>query len=158
MSVPATVTSYLDSQGVQYELIAHEYTSDSMNTARSAHVPGNQLAKCVLLEDRDGYLMAVIPATHRIDLQAVRRRFDRSLCLATEPELPNIFRDCEPGAIPPLGGAYGIEAIVDESLIGLDDIYFEAGDHRDVVHVSGDDFIRLMAEIPRGQFSHPGPG
>ena len=155
MTVSATVQSYLGSQGVHYELIAHDRTGDSMHTAQAAHIPGRQFAKCVLLEDPEGYLMAVVPATHRVDLGVLHRCFGRPLGLATEEELPDLFIDCEPGAIPPLGEAYGIDAIVDESLIGLDDVYFEAGDHRDVVHISGSDFVKLLADAPQGRFSYP---
>ena len=98
-----------------------------------------------MLEDSQGYLMAVLPATHKVGLGAVRRHLNRMLGLAPGQELAGLFKDCEPGAIPPLGEAYGIETIVDESLIGSQDIYFEAGDHLALVHVTGNDFLRLMA-------------
>jgi Ala-tRNA(Pro) deacylase len=129
----------------QYELITHERTRDSTHSAQAAHIPGNQLAKCAMLEDSQGYLMAVLPATHKVGLGAVRRHLNRMLGLAPGQELAGLFKDCEPGAIPPLGEAYGIETIVDESLIGSQDIYFEAGDHLALVHVTGNDFLRLMA-------------
>ena len=56
----------------------------------------------------------------------------------------NIFYDCELGAIPPLAGAYGIPALVDRSLLQEREIYFEGGDHEDLVHVSRKEFLRLM--------------
>jgi len=59
-----------------------------------------------------------------------------------------------PGAVPPLGQAFGIETIVDESLFDRDEIYFECGDHCRVVHVTGRDFQKLMADASRGRFSH----
>lgn len=154
MTVPTSVESYLVRQSVRYDVIPHVHTSDSSHTAQAARVPGDSLAKSVLLEDGGGYLMAVIPSTHRLDLGTVRRFLKRDLGLATERELCSLFGDCEPGAVPPLGQAFGIEAIVDESLFGRDDIYFEAGDHRGVVHVSGGDFEKLMVGMPRGRLSH----
>jgi len=42
----------------------------------------------------------------------------------------------------------------DDSLQGKPDIYFEGGDHRTVVHISGDDFSRLMATANHARFSH----
>ena len=154
MTIPSTVASYLDESRVRYEAIAHAHTADSSHTAEAAHVPGDQFAKCVVLEDDAGYLMAVIPATHRLDLGAVRRHCNRMLGLATEPELARLFVGCETGAAPPLGGAFGIASIIDESLLEREDIYFESGDHCVVVHVSGHDFERLTASAPRGRFSH----
>jgi Ala-tRNA(Pro) deacylase len=154
MTIAGSVQNYLRFEGVQYELITHERTRDSTHSAHAAHIPGDQLAKCVMLEDSQGYLMAVLPATHKVDLGAVRRHLNRMLGLATSDGLAGLFKDCEPGAIPPLGEAYGIETIVDESLIGSQDIYFEAGDHVALVRVTGNDFLRLMAGAPRGEISH----
>jgi len=111
------------------------------------------LVKCVLLEDDNGYLMAVIPATHKVDLGAVHRELNRELGLATERELAELFRDCEPGAIPPLGKAYGIDMVVDRSLVDTPDVYFEAGDHRSLIHVSGGDFLKLVADSPQRSIS-----
>lgn len=154
MTIAASVQNYLSREGVQYEMITHEHTRDSNHSAQAAHIPGDQLAKCVMLEDSQGYLMAVLPATHKVDLGAVHRQLNRKFGLATDRELTELFKDCEPGAIPPLGQAYGIETILDESLIGTPDIYFEAGDHVALVHLTGKDFLRLMANAPRGEISH----
>jgi Ala-tRNA(Pro) deacylase len=154
MSIAASVETYLAQQGVPYEVIPHQHTSNSSHSAQAAHIPGHQLAKCVMLEDDGGYVMAVVPATHRVDLGVLHQRFGRELGLATETELSDLFQDCEQGAMPPLGEAYGIDAIVDQSLIGVDDVYFEAGDHCALVHVSGNDFLRLMGDAPRDRISH----
>jgi len=104
--------------------------------------------------DEGGYLMAVVPASHKVDLPAVRRQLDRRLGLATDRELLELFKDCEPGAWPPLGLAYGVDTILDQSLVDAPDIYFEADDHRALVHVSGSGFLKLMANAPRGQISY----
>jgi Ala-tRNA(Pro) deacylase len=84
----------------------------------------------------------------------VRRQLNRKRGLAADSEISALFKDCEPGAIPPLGEAYSMDAILDESLIGSPDIYFQAGDHETLVHVTGDDFLRLMIGVPRGEISH----
>ncbi|MGQ0658357.1 MAG: aminoacyl-tRNA deacylase [Chromatiales bacterium] len=154
MTMAASVKEFLHQRGIHYDIIAHTHTSDSMRTAGAAHVPGDLLAKCVMLEDDKGYLMAVVPSTHRVDLGVLRQQLDRRLGLANEAELGDIFKDCERGAVPPLGTAYGIEVMVDDSLAHCKDIYFEAGDHTDLVHVSGEDFLRLLDGARRGQFSH----
>jgi Ala-tRNA(Pro) deacylase len=112
------------------------------------------MAKCVILEDSGGYLMAVLPATHKLDLDALGLRLNRRLVLATDYELPDLFKDCEIGALPPLGQVYGIDTIVDDSLAHSPDVYFEAGDHVTLIHVKGKDFLRLMAGALRGQISH----
>jgi Ala-tRNA(Pro) deacylase len=154
MTIAASVYDYLRNEGVRYDLLTHSNTHDSAHSAQAAHVPGDQLAKSVLLEDENGYLMAVLPATHKLDLQAVRDELNRPVELATEREIIGLFSDCEPGAIPPLACAYGIEAVVDQSLGGIPDVYFEAGDHISLVHVSGRDFLKLMSDAPHRHISH----
>lgn len=154
MTIPASVKQYLDQQGIRYDVVAHMHTANSLRTAGAANIPGDQLAKSVVVGDERGYVLAVIPATHRLDLGVLSRHMQRRLGLATEPEVGGLFEDCEFGAVPPLGAAYGIRMVVDESLTHCTDVYFEAGDHTDLVRVSGTDFLRLIENAPRGQFSH----
>jgi Ala-tRNA(Pro) deacylase len=154
MSVAASVREYLVREAVAFDIITHAHTRDSAHSAQAAHVPGDQLAKCVLLEDDNGYVMAVIPATHKVDLSAIHRELNRELGLATERELEYLFDDCEPGAIPPLGSAYGFDVVLDHNLADMPDVYFEAGDHTSLIHVSGQDFLKLMAQSSHRHISH----
>jgi Ala-tRNA(Pro) deacylase len=153
MSIAASVQSYLTREDLPYTTVAHEYTRDSAHSAQAAHVPGDLVAKCVVLEDDEGYVMAVVPATHKVDLGALHRMLHRNLGLATDRELIELFRDCEPGAVPPIGSAYGLDTILDERLALAPDVYFEGGDHQALIHMSGDDFLRMMAGARRGQIS-----
>ena len=151
MSIAATVQTCLSKAGVQYDIIEHRRTSDSTHTAEAAHVPGERLAKSVLLEDGDRYLMAVIPATHKVDIGALYERFGRVIGLASEEQIARLFADCEPGAVPPFGQVYGIETILDEAFVDAEDVYFEGGDHRALVHVNGSDCLKLMHDTPRAR-------
>jgi Ala-tRNA(Pro) deacylase len=90
--------------------------------------------------------MAVIPANAHVKIAELNRLLDRKMGLATEVELLPLFSDCELGAIPPIGQAYGIETIVDEGLDGCRDIYFESGNHTDLIHMKGKAFQELMIE------------
>ena len=108
-----------------------------------------------MLRDDRGYVMAVLPASHRLDVDALDEQLGRSLSMADENDLPRVFMDCEPGALPPLGKVYGVEAVVDEDLLTADDVYFEAGDHVALVHVSGMDFLKLMGDATLAPISRP---
>lgn len=153
MAISITLQDYLDRWGVDYDLIPHPYSGSSLEAAQAAHVSGDKLAKCVVTEDYHGYLMVVVPANHQVAFELLDTQLDRRLELATEEELNDIFKDCVPGAIPPLGEAYGIDVALDDSLVGCDDVYFEAGDHTELVHVRGDDFRDMMAGAEHGCFS-----
>lgn len=153
MTMATTVRDYLEKEEVSYNLVEHSYTRTACDSARAAHIPGDQVAKSVLLEDEDGYVMAVIPATHRVEIGKLHKQLNRNLGLATERELDLLFDDCECGAIPAVGQAYGVDVVVDECIEENRDVYFEGGDHLGLVQVSGRDFERLMSGLPHGQFS-----
>ena len=153
MAVATTLEGYLGRWGIEYDLVPHPYTNSSLETAEAAHISGDNLAKCVVAEDYRGYLMVVVPASHQVEFSMLDEALDRRMELATEQELADIFNDCELGAIPPLGEAYGIDVAVDESLADCEDIYFEAGDHTELIHVRGDDFRDLMVGAERGHYS-----
>lgn len=154
MSISNALREYLEFIGVNYKLLPHPHTTSSSRTAAAAHIRGHQIIKSILLKDNLGYLLAAIPATHLLDLDALEERLDRHLILAAEKELTDIFFDCELGAIPPLGEAYGILVIYDDALSKNRDVYFEAGDHMDLVHIAGDDFLSLMECCEHGRISH----
>lgn len=154
MGMSITLKEYLQDRDIEFDEIEHPYQATSMSTAHSASVAGDDLAKGILLRDAEGYVMAVLPSSHMIDLFRVRQSFDRALDFADEDELEALFDDCDPGAVPPIGGAYGMPVMWDDSLQGHNDIYFEGGDHRTVVHISGVDFARLMSKSDHARFSH----
>lgn len=153
MTMSSILKDYLTHHGIDYEVHAHPRTFDSAHTAEASHVPGDRLAKAVMLEDEQGYLMAVIPASRHVALGELHRRLARNLGLATEGELKDLFPDCELGAIPPVGKAFGVDAVVDAALFQEPVVWFEAGDHEEVVGVSGTQFKALMSEAPAGEFS-----
>jgi len=155
MALAPRLDSYLAGSGIAIEVIPHAPADSSRGAAAAAHVPLERLAKAVLLEDGAGYLLAVVPASRRISFEALRRRLGRDLELASEAELAAIFPDCEPGATPPFGGAYGIPTVVDEGLLHLSDVYFDAGAHDRLARMTGADFAALLAGRPRGAFSEP---
>ncbi len=154
MTIPATVEKHLADAGVAYDVITHDHTGDSLATARSAHVSGELLAKAVVLKDAKGYLMAVMPATCKLSQGEIYDVLGRRLELAHEDELSDMFPDCDPGAVPPLGRAYGMESVWDDRLSHLKEVYFEGGDHDTVVHVNGEDFQKLMGDARHADFSH----
>ena len=155
MTIASTLQRHLEGQGIVYEVLDHPLTASASETAQSAHIPGNRVAKTVVLRDGrgDGYLLAVVPATHHLSLEMMQSWLGRSVALASEQEIGKLFPDCDLGAIPPIGAAYGLDVVLDDSLAGLDEVFFEGGDHRTLVKVSGEQFQRLMSGARHGRFS-----
>jgi Ala-tRNA(Pro) deacylase len=155
MTIAKRLQWYLEQHGLDYELVPHAHSSTSLESARAARIPAGKLAKCVLLEDERGYLLAVLPASCQLDLTEVEERVKRTLDLASEAEVGDLFHDCEMGAVPPAGPVYGVPTLVEESLLRMPDLYLEAGDHEELVHLSGPAFRQLVAQSLHGRFSHP---
>jgi Ala-tRNA(Pro) deacylase len=155
MATAITIQQFLDESRLPFDLVTHPHSSTSLQSARAAHIAPLQLAKAVLLEEHGQLVMAVLPATKHVHLGTLHHRLKRNFCMATEQTVRQIFVDCEPGAIPALGGAYGIETIWDDSLMNCADLYFEAGDHEHLVHMLTEDFLELVRDCEHGDFGTP---
>lgn len=154
MSVARTVESFLHERAVRYTVLEHPRSLSSKETSSITHLPPDDIAKAVVLGDEKGCLMAVIPADHHVDVHMLCEKLGRRLDLVAEPRLLRMFKDCELGAIPPLGPAYHMDTIVDASLVGRKKVWFVAGDHYRMLGVDGEDFVRMLGSARFSQFSH----
>lgn len=153
MTIAIKLKQYLDEAGAEYDTLLHGDTQTASQNAQVAQVPADCVAKSVVMRDGDGFLLAVLPSNRRIDLAALEEKLDQPLSLAGELETRDLFNDCYTGAIPPVGAAYGVRTLLDESLDDKEEIWFEGGDHRTLVHLAGDEFSRLMKDAQRESFS-----
>lgn len=145
MSLSPSVVRHLDSHNIPFEVIAHRHSNTSLEAARSARVTPAQLAKGVVVRHREQYRMCVLPASHLLIMDWVDRDYHGHYRLAGEEDLAALFPDCETGAVPPLGQVYGMPMVWDNSLRHIPEVYFEAGDHCHLIHISHDDFMDLMS-------------
>jgi Ala-tRNA(Pro) deacylase len=149
------VPDFLSQEQVRFETLWHPPAFTAAKRAKYLHVPGRQVAKCVLLVGPTGPFLAVLPATHHIETSILAARLDGPVRLATEDELSDVFRDCEWGVVPPFGTLYGVATVLDESLAPDDLIVFEANGRMEAVRLLCRDFERL--EGPRRlRFARPG--
>lgn len=155
MTVASTVESFLRDHHASYQVLRHPMTWCSNQTAQACHVSGKRIAKAVVLKDDRGYALAVLPASHHIQFHRLNRWLGRNLTMVSEEEAAELFKDCEPGAIPPMGDAYGLDTIIEETLDAQPDIYFEGGDHTSLLHMTNDEFENLMVRASHGSFSIP---
>jgi len=152
MAIAPTFQKYLTTKNVAYDVVAHEPTKSSMRTAEACRVPGDYVAKAVVLRDEYGYVLAILPASH-IRLQDLRMQLGLDVDLATEHEIEELFQDCVLGAIPPVGECYGLDTVVDDSIEEQPEVYLEGGDHATLVHMSHAQFASLTATARHGSFS-----
>ena len=151
MGIALTLEQYLDRQGIAYDAETHDRTDCAAESAAASNVDIDCMAKAVVLSTRNDHVVAVVPASRKVELAKAGGCIGQPVALATEADLAKLFPDCDAGAIPPVGAAYGLRTVIDDSLEEHQDLYFEAGDHRTLIHVTGDEFHRLMRTVPHGQ-------
>jgi Ala-tRNA(Pro) deacylase len=152
MALAPLVQDYLSRHGAKYDVVAHPRSRHSAETAQLAHIPGERLVKSVVLRDDDGVLLAVLASTLSVHIGQLSEETHRRLRLADETELQSVFPDCSLGAIPPFGPAYGVRIILDDSLDAQEDLWFEAGDHEHLVHMTARQFMALVGPAQKAHF------
>jgi Ala-tRNA(Pro) deacylase len=133
----------LQRRNLPFEVVRHAEAFDAQHLAQALHTPGVQVAKTVLLRaDHDyRYIVAVLPATHRIDFDRLSEFLGgTNVALATEEEIAERCPDCEFGVLPPFGSHYGAETIVDEALSKDEYISFEGESHTEAIRMKYSDF------------------
>ncbi len=142
------VREFLDNNHIEYIVISHSVAYTAQGIAALAHVPGRELAKTVIV-DLDGELaMAVLPASHHVDVALLKKAAGaQEVSVAHERDFKDRFPDCETGAMPPFGNLYGMRVFADESLLKDQEIAFNAGSHRELVRMKWWDFKRLVDPV-----------
>lgn len=147
---------FLDSHYVKYLVISHSLAYTAQGIAALAHVSGKKLAKTVIVKI-DGILaMAVVPASHHVDLNQLRMLAGaQTVEIASEREFKDAFPDCETGAMPPFGNLYDMAVYADASLAQNEEITFSAGTHRELVRMAWNDMARLVNPQIASLTHHP---
>jgi len=136
---------FLDSNHVKYLSIAHSPAYTAQEVAASAHIPGKEMAKTVMVKIGDKMAMAVLPANRKVVLQDLRDiTGSDQVRFATEDEFRDLFPDCEAGAMPPFGNLYGLDVYVTPSLAEDEEIAFNAGSHTEALKMAYRDFESLV--------------
>jgi Ala-tRNA(Pro) deacylase len=149
MHIPA----YLAAHRVRFETLYHPPAFTAQKRAQYLHLPGNIVAKSVLLRGGRDYFVAVLPATMHVDTTRLSQILDNQLRLATDDEIPQVFPDCEWGVVPPFGGLYGLKTVLEDSVRPDDDLILEGNSRAEGIRMTCRDFEEL--EKPgRACFGH----
>lgn len=143
MTISARLKHLLDDNHVFYSVLSHPRAFTAQAVAATMHVPGKEVAKSVVLAAGEETILAVLPASHHIDLLKLSAALGREVHMVSEADFVSRFPDCEPGAMPPFGKIYGMPVVVDRSLADDEEIVCNAGSHREAVRMRYSDFEKL---------------
>jgi Ala-tRNA(Pro) deacylase len=148
MPLTERLRSFLDSQHAEYTVSVHPKAFTAREVAFAEHLPPREVAKTVVVFGDGEYHMLVIPASRLVDFQELWPALGLvQVRLATEEELRQLFPDCELGAMPPFGGIYSLPVYLDSSLAAASTICFNAGTHREVIHMATAEFRRIAEPL-----------
>lgn len=146
---------FLDEHHIPFDLVVHPHSQTSAETARMAGVPAARIAKGVLLNGVDCQMVAMIPADQEIHLGRLGLDHGVEFSLASEDSIARLFRECEPGVVPGLPNAWGVEMVWDDDLTAQPDIYLEAGDHERLLHIETRYLREIFGDAPHCHFCQP---
>jgi Ala-tRNA(Pro) deacylase len=145
MPLSERLRGFLETQHCTYTASVHAKAYTANEVALAEHLPAREVAKTVVVFGDGEYHLVVVPANKLVDFQEIRPVLGLTQArLATEEELAKLFPDCELGAMPPFGNLYGLAVYLDASLAGQDEIAFNGGTHRDVIHMRTAEFRRIV--------------
>ena len=135
------VKDYLDENKIKYVTITHSIAYTAQEIAASAHIKGKGFAKTVLIKTDGKMIMAVLPASYKIDFDKLKEALGTSeIRLANEQEFKDRFPGCEVGAMPPFGNLYDIDTYVSASLVEDEEFAFNAGTHTELIRMQFNDY------------------
>jgi Ala-tRNA(Pro) deacylase len=136
---------FLDKNNIKYTSIKHSPAYTAQEIAANSHISGKEIAKTVVVKIDGRKAMAILPASFKIDFEALMNvTGSETIDLANEEEFKAIFPDCEIGAMPPFGNLYNIDVYVAGKLAEDEEIAFNAGTHRELIRMNYKDFERLV--------------
>jgi len=139
------LVDFLDSNKAKYIVISHSPAFTAQDVAQSAHIPGKEVAKTVIVWMDGTMAMSVLPASQMVDFNLLKEVTGaKNVELATESEFKDRFPDCEVGAMPPFGNLFNMRVFAASSLAEDKEIAFNAGSHREVLKMAYADFERLV--------------
>ena len=142
---PSKIREFLDSKKIKYTSMKHSEVYTAQEIAASAHIPGRQLAKTVMVKIDGDMAMAVLPAPNKVDFDILKKGAGaKKVALASEDDFKDLFPDCEVGAMPPFGNLYEMNVYADESLAEEIEIAFCAGSHTELIRLAYKDFAKLV--------------
>jgi Ala-tRNA(Pro) deacylase len=150
------VTRLLEWRDVRYEVVEHDATYSAAAEARATEADPEATAKTVALHDHDGYRLAVVPASERLDVRRVRQLLGAThhLRLATERELERDFPAFDVGAMPPFATT-PLPEVVDLRLLRHERIVCAGGEHRCSVRLDALELLRITEPRVADICEHP---
>jgi Ala-tRNA(Pro) deacylase len=144
MQVFDKIKALLDSNNIKYEVMNHEPTFTSEQSARARGTEMKQGAKALVMKTDDAYIMAVLSAAKKVDSAKLREVANTTNLHFVDKDKVFELTGCKVGAVPPFGNLFGLKVFVDISLGENEIIAFNAGSNSRSIKMRYEDYIKLV--------------
>jgi Ala-tRNA(Pro) deacylase len=146
--IPEPIDQYLRKNHLSYEHTTHIRSVAAQRLAAAEHVSGDRIAKPVVVAIDGTLALAVVTATEKVDVDALRRATRaHSVELVPETTFEGRFSPCEVGAEPALG-MFGLPIYVDADLAREPWILMRGGTHEDAIRLATPEWMRAEHVVP----------
>lgn len=150
------VFGFLAVKDIAYTKLPHEYCRSIREVSDITQISADNIARTVLLKDKSGIIMAVLPASYMLDFAELCRNLNRELEPLTEQEIINeVLIDKSHTFCPPVPEMFKLKGVIDSRLFELDEVYLEAGTGVSLVRLDKQNFQQLHSNTWEGSFSEP---
>ena len=142
MAISKKILKYLDSAKIGYKPLKHKTVYTAYDVAQTLRAKLNEIAKTLVVRVDKIYLLAVLPASRRLDLGKLKKIAKaKKIEIAKENVMQKIFK-VKPGAVTPFGALYKTPVFVDKALLRSKKIIAGAGTHEDSVIMTTKNFLK----------------
>jgi len=143
MPIPKKTKQYLDKKMAKYEELTHKTVYTAYDAAQTLKKELREIAKSLLIATDKAYIIAVVPASMRLDLGKLKGALKaKKVSIPNEKLMVKVFK-VKPGAMTAFGGLHKVEVWVDKNLLKTKDVILSAGSFTDSVRMKAKDFIEL---------------
>lgn len=147
MAIPKKLLSYLDKAKIGYKIVRHKTVYTAYDAAQTLGVKLGEIAKTLVIKADKIYLLAVLPASHKLDLGKLKKVVKaKKIEIAKEGVMEKIFK-IKPGAITPFGQIYKVPVYVDKSMLKVKQITAGAGTFEESVVMTAKNFLKATGGI-----------
>ncbi len=152
MSIPKSIESFLNEREIDFEIIEHEPERSLRRVAEKQSLPLNEVLRCVLLQGNSEKILAILPCDYLLDFEVLKRLTNQELSVVNPQLADTTFDKCDANNHPPLFKVFGCRGVIDESVFRQKQLYFQSGNARSLLKVSGSSIGSLFNEGERFSF------
>jgi len=138
------IIKLLEKNKIKYKALEHEPVYTCEQAAKIRGVSPDSGVKALLIKSKEKFVLILLQGNKKLDSKKLRRATDiKDFRFATPEEVVDIMH-CEIGACYPFGNIINLETFADIGLGGLEEINFNAGDHRKSIQMKWADFDKIV--------------